>query len=306
VVAPEALNLSLVLEQILPLIRRRVGESIDVSVALNESIYPIRADRGQLETLIINLAMHARETMGHGGTLTLSAKNLHLETPRHENVRLRAGDYVVLSISDTGLGLSPEFQEHLFEPFFGAGQPGKNTGLAMATVYAIVKQHGGQISCISEIGKGSRFEIYFPAQRISIPEHAPKLPNQHDQGSSGGVILMAEDEEILRNFGNLVLRKHGFHVLTARDGVEALKIAEQFEGRVDLLFTDVVMPRMGGPELFKRFSEMNPEIPVIFTSGYPRTVLADSGLDADGLEFLQKPYTPQSLLEKIRAVLAMR
>jgi two-component system cell cycle sensor histidine kinase/response regulator CckA len=305
VVAPEPINVNTVLEQLVPLLRRIMGESIETVVELSNTFHHIRADRGQLETLIINLAVYARESMLHGGTLMLKTEALHLEKPLHNQLHLRAGDYVVLSISDTGLGLSAEFQEHLFEPFFGSTQPGKNTGLGLATVYAIVKQHGGQISCASEVGKGSTFRIYFPASKI-----APSEPVQHratvERIQPGAVILMAEDEEVLREFGHLILRKHGYHVLTARDGIEAMKVLEQFNRPVDLLFTDVVMPRMGGPELSKRFAEKLPEVPVIYTSGYPKTILIEAGLEDNGLEFLQKPYTTNALLEKIRSVLENR
>jgi CheY-like chemotaxis protein len=200
--------------------------------------------------------------------------------------------------------LSPEYQEHLFEPFFGSSQPGKNTGLGLATVYAIVKQHGGQISCVSEVGKGSTFKIFLPACKPAA-QQAPVLPRAVIPGERPGVILLAEDEEILREFANLILRKHGFHVLAARDGIEALKIAEQHNGQLDVLFTDVVMPRMGGAELFRRFTAAHPNTPVIFTSGYPRSILVESGLDENEVyQFLQKPYTTQTLLEMIRAVIA--
>jgi PAS domain S-box-containing protein len=304
VVAPESLNLNTVIQQMLPLIRRLIGESIELRAELADPLFQVRADRGQLETLIINLAVHARDSMVHGGTLNISCENLHLEKAIAADVALSPGDYIVLTIDDTGPGLSEEYQEHLFEPFFGTSHPGKNTGLGLATVYAIVKQHGGQISCTSEIGKGSVFHIYLPALRAAVRQAAPP-PLQYEAPEKSAVILLAEDEEVLREFANLILRKNGFHVLTAKDGVEALKVAEQFGGQLDLLFTDVVMPRMGGTELFKRFAEKRPETPVIFTSGYPRTILVESGLeDNNKYEFLQKPYTTQGLVDKIRNVLA--
>jgi two-component system, cell cycle sensor histidine kinase and response regulator CckA len=303
VAAPEALNLNTVIEQLLPLLRRLLGESIEPVAQPSESACHIRADRGQLETLIINLAVHARDSMLHGGTFEIKTQNLTLAKPLHNNVHLRSGDYVLLTLSDTGLGLSEEYQQHLFEPFFGSSQPGKNTGLGLATVYAIVKQHGGQISCSSEVGKGSTFKIFLPACKAAAPQLTPPVRAVAPNGQPA-VILLAEDEEILREFANLILRKHGFHVLTARDGVEALKVAEQYNGPLDVLFTDVVMPRMGGTELFRRFTEHRPNTPVIFTSGYPRSILVESGLeDNDGYQFLQKPYTTQTLLEKIRSVL---
>jgi CheY-like chemotaxis protein len=293
--------LNRVLEQVAPLIRRLMGDTVDTQLDLAKDLYPIRADRGQLETVVINLCAHARESMMHGGTLTLRTELTHLDKPLHNQLHLRAGDYVVLSIADTGLGLSEEHQEHLFEPFFGSVQPGKNTGLGLATVYAVVKQHGGQISCSSEVGKGSTFKIYLPAIKGGLVESTPAPVIE---GSApGAVILLAEDEEVLREFANLILRKHGYHVLAARDGVEALKILEQFNRPIDLLFTDVVMPRMGGAELYKHFIELQPDVPALFTSGYPRSVLIESGLEDTGLEFLQKPYTTANLLEKIRVVL---
>lgn len=304
VAAPEVLNLNSVVEQIMPLLRRLLGDSIEPIAKLPESPCHIRADRGQLETLIINLAVHARDSMLHGGTFALKTENLTLNKALHNNVHLRAGEYVLLTLSDTGLGLSQEYQEHLFEPFFGSSQPGKNTGLGLATVYAIVKQHGGQISCTSEVGKGSTFRIFLPACKAAPPQ-APVPTRIASPSDRPGVILLAEDEEILREFANLILRKHGFHVLPARDGLEALKVAEQYKGQLDVLFTDVVMPRMDGAELFRRFTERHPNTPVIFTSGYPRSILVESGLeDNDTYQFLQKPYTTQTLLEVIRGVIA--
>jgi len=302
VVAPEPISLNLVVEQVAPLVRRLMGEGIETVLQLKTGLPPIRADRGQVETLLINLAGHARESMLNGGKLTIHTEELHLKKSVLENVQLRPGDYVVLTISDTGLGLTEEFQEHVFEPFFGTTQPGKNTGLGLATVYAIVRQHGGQIRCSSEMGKGSTFKIYLPALKLALREIKPPA-NVMEERRRGGVVLLAEDEEVLREFATLILRKHGYHVLAARDGIDAMKVAEQFGRPVDMLFTDLVMPRMGGADLFRRFTAQYPETPVIFTSGYPRNILAESGLQDGGLEFLQKPYTAQTLVEKIAEVL---
>jgi two-component system, cell cycle sensor histidine kinase and response regulator CckA len=303
IVSPEAINLNLVIEQISPLINRLMGEAVEVDHQLEKGLKAIRADRGQIETLIINLCVHARDSMNHGGKLTVGTQNLSLAKPLHNDVHLKPGEYVVLSIADTGLGLTEEFREHLFEPFFGNSQPGKNTGLGLATVYAIVRQHGGHIACTSAVGQGSAFTIYFPV--VTMVPRPPVQPVPEQPARTGGVILLVEDEEVLREFGNLILRKHGFHVLTARDGVEALKVAEQYNRPLDLLFTDVVMPRMGGPELSRQFGQRYPNTPVLFTSGYPRNILAESGLDETAQEFLQKPYTTQSLLAKIRDILAV-
>lgn len=303
VLTPEAVNLNGVLNQTAPLLRRLMGGNIETILDLDKQVSPIRADRGRLETVVINLCAHCRESMMQGGTLTIRTEALRLDKPLQHQFRLEAGDYVVLSISDTGLGLSPEHQEHLFEPFFGTVQPGKNSGLDLATVYAIVKQHGGQISCASEVGKGSTFKIYLPAVQAAPAEPVRAFPPA-PVSSAGAVILLAEDEEVLREFASLILRKHGYQVLAARDGIEAMNLLEQFSRPVDLLFTDVIMPRAGGAELYRQFVEKYPKIPVIFTSGYPRNVLLESGLADHGLEFLQKPYTTATLLEKIRLVLS--
>src|SRR5687768_14592030 len=176
VAAQEGLNLNTVIEQLLPLVRRLLGDSVEAISLVSDVPCHIRADRGQIETLVINLAVHARDSMLHGGRFEIKTENMNLPKPLHNNVHLRAGDYVLLTLSDTGLGLSEEYQEHLFEPFFGSSQPGKNTGLGLATVYAIVKQHGGQISCSSEVGKGSVFRIFLPACKAAAAQ--PNLPNR--------------------------------------------------------------------------------------------------------------------------------
>lgn len=305
VLAPERIQLNDVVEQIAPLISRMMGSRVRTELELESQVVPVRADRGQIETVIINLAVHARESMPNGGTLTLSTENLSVAKPVHNQAPLQPGQYAVIRISDTGSGLSQEFQDHLFEPFFGNTQPGKNTGLGLATVYAIVKQHGGQIACSSDLGKGCSFVIYLPAAPAPIRPAAPPAPLTQ-AAPAGGVILLVEDEEVLREFGNLVLRKNGYQVLAARDGVEALAMIEQFKGEFDLLFTDVVMPRMGGAELSRRFAQRHSTTPVLFTSGYPRSILTESGLDQDAVDFLQKPYSTQALLLKIRETLARR
>jgi len=304
VAAPEPLQLNEVVEQILPLLRRLMGDNIDCAVDLEKSLPLIQADRGQMETLMINLAVHARESMGNGGRLEVHTMPFTAKKPFHNQVHLNPGEYILLTISDTGLGLSEEYQEHLFEPFFIKEAVGHTTGLGLATVYAIVRQHKGQIACISEIGKGSIFRIYLPASRpAQRPTNTTKIS---EDPADGSVILVVEDEEVLREFASLILRKNGFQVLTASDGLEALKLVEQRNSSVDLVFTDMVMPKVGGADLCRKLSKLNPDVPVIFTSGYPRSILVESGLEDNGLEFLQKPYTTQALVEKIREVLNSR
>ncbi|MGN6387770.1 MAG: response regulator, partial [Verrucomicrobiota bacterium] len=260
----------------------------------------IHGDRGQIETLLINLAVHARESMLNGGRFEITTSHLHLRKPFRDHVQLNPGEYAVITIKDSGHGLSEEYQEHLFDPFFVKEAVGHNSGLGLATVYAIVKQHQGQISCSSQMGKGSVFKIYLP---VLTQAPNPPAPTQIESPKDGSLILVVEDEEVLRDFASLILQKHGFQVVTARDGAEALALAEKDPTRFNLLFTDVVMPRVNGADLWRKLVKLSPGLPVIFTSGYPRTILSESGLEDNAHEFLQKPYTTKALLAKIREVL---
>lgn len=303
-VAPESLDLNVVIDEVFSLISRLAGEKTECEFKREVDLGLVKADRGQVGTMIVNLALHARDAMPHGGKIVLETANL--KTDRNismSDVSLHPGEYVVLSISDTGLGLPDEEVQHVFEPFFGSAEPGRNTGLGLATVYAIVKQHGGQIFCASEMGKGSTFRIFLPRHHPVVVPPVSKTPVPEKEHSA---VLVVEDEEVLREFAQLILRKNGYHVYAARDGVEALEVLREAAGNVDLVFTDVVMPRMSGAELSKRMQRTNPQIPVIFTSGYPRTILAEAGLQDRGLEFLQKPYTSQVLLNKIKDVLGSK
>jgi two-component system cell cycle sensor histidine kinase/response regulator CckA len=303
VASPQALDLNNVIEQTMPLIRRLMGEKIDCVANLGGDLHLVRADRGQMETVVINLIVHARDSMPEGGKLVIETDNYQVKkrdgSPQME---LKPGEYVVLSIDDTGRGLSDEYREHLFEPFFTSGEVGRNTGLGLATVYAIIKQHRGHIWCASELGKGSSFRIYLPRFAPS-PKPTPLPKTGPVNGAAGQIIMVVEDEDILRDFAQLVLRRNGYNVLPARNGEEALKLLDETPNPVDLVFTDVVMPRMSGADLFRRVNQAYPSIPVLFTSGYPRTILLEAGIQDNTFEFLQKPYTTQGLIEKIRELL---
>lgn len=306
VASPQPLDLNDVIQQSMPLIRRIMGDGISCAANLTGDLNMVRADRGQMETVIINLAVHARESMAQGGRLIIETENLRIEKVRGaaHQPDLKPGEYVALTINDTGRGLTEEFREHLFEPFFASGEVGRNTGLGLATVYAIVRQHGGNIWCASELGKGSTFRIYLPRYAyVSKPSPPPRITFPT---SGRELIMVVEDEDILRDFAQLVLRKNGYNVLTAKNGEDALKVLDESDRSVDLIFSDVVMPRMGGAELFRRVMQERPKVPVLFTSGYPRTILLEAGLQDEGFDFLQKPYTTKSLVEKIREVLSTR
>lgn len=304
ITSPQPLDLNVIIEQVLPLVRRMAGDKVECQLKSDPQLGPVRADRGQIETLVINLAAHSRDSMPQGGKLVIETANLETTRTAHGAAApLRPGKYVLLTVTDTGLGLSDEYREHVFEPFFGSAEPGRNTGLGLATVYAIVRQHGGEITCQSELGKGSVFKIYLPRLERTAFAKPPQQQQSSEPAPGRHAVLVVEDEEVLREFAQLILRKHGFQVFTARDGMEAIDLVRD-SPQIGLVFTDVVMPRMGGAELFRRLHASHPHIPVVFTSGYPRSILAESGLEDDGLDFLQKPYTTKVLLEKVREVLA--
>jgi two-component system, cell cycle sensor histidine kinase and response regulator CckA len=298
--SPQPVNLNTVIEQTLPLLKRLLGENIECVASLVNNLHETQADRGQIETVIFNLAVHARDSMPKGGKLYIETSNVHVEKKQNPSNELKPGEYVLLEISDTGQGFSDDFREHVFEPFYVTAEIGRNNGLGLATVYAVVKQHGGHIWCTSEIGKGSTFQIYLPR---FAPAQKPTAPRKvYPVRRSSPVIMVVEDEDVLRDFANLVLRKNGYHVLTARNGHEALTLLESLE--VNLIFTDVVMPKMGGAELARRLADRQPHIPIVYTSGYPKSILSEAGVKDDQADFLQKPYTTTGLLEKIRQVLS--
>ncbi|MGV3772523.1 MAG: response regulator [Verrucomicrobiales bacterium] len=303
-VSPQPLDLNTVIEQNLPLIKRMMGEQISCITRLDPMLNMVRADRGQIETALLNLAAYARESMPQGGQLLVETSNYTAcGTDSLRFSDLKAGEYVVLVISDNGIGISDELREQVFEPFMSQTQVGQNTGLRLATVYAIVKQHNGHIWCTSEIGKGSTFRIYLP--KVSRPRaSAAPVKRAPLIEAVGGTVLIVEDEEVLRDFARLILRKHGFMAIAARNGEEALRILQTNDKQIDLIFTDVVMPIMGGAEFSRRIKELESKVPILFTSGYPRHVLLDYGLTNTNFEFIQKPYTTPALIEKVKEMVS--
>jgi len=293
--APTNLNAMLTKNQ--GLLSRVLGEKIEVHMNLAPDLALMQGDEAQIENMLMNLAVRARDTMTAGGRLIFQTRNLlqedKMRLPLNE---LRAGDYLCLVVADNGPGIPKEAQGHVFEPFYSSGAVRSGAGLALATVYATVKQHGGHISYSSQEGSGSTFRIYFPR----IP--APTFPRTE---ASAGTILLVEDEDPLREFGRVVLRRAGYHVIEACDGPEALARVEHDKPAVNLIFTDVIMPAMSGPELVRRLWKTYPGIPVLYTSGYTRSVVIENGLQAASeFEFLQKPYTSQELLHRLQQILA--
>jgi PAS domain S-box-containing protein len=298
---PRRINLNAVVGDMQMLLARVIGEDIRLRTELCPDLPPVQADPSQIEQVIMNLIVNARDAMPSGGTVTLRTETTLLEAGRDD---VRPGPHVALTVADTGLGMDPAVLARAFEPFFttkrmGSGPEGRTgTGLGLASVYGIVKQCGGHIEAESEPGRGSTFRIYLPV--ADGEEAAPgPIPHAPRSGETQGVILLVEDEDSVRHFTERVLAGHGFRILSARGGNEALALAEA-EAAIDLVLTDVVMPRMRGPELAARVRQRHPDARILLMSGYPD----DTGLAAgEGWAFLQKPYRADQLLEKVEELL---
>ncbi|MGZ8398739.1 MAG: PAS domain S-box protein [Gemmatimonadales bacterium] len=305
---PQVIEVNTVVSEMEKMLRRSLGEDHIVELQLSSDAGQLRADRGQLEQVLINLVLNARDAMdGHGRVSIQTSRALWDETyaDRHGGVDLPLGHYVMLAVSDTGRGMAPEVQARIFEPFFTTKAVGQGTGLGLSTVYGIVKQSGGYVWVYSEPGLGSVFKIYLPAaQGEHTGQAAVERPAVPERGSE--TILVIEDEDVVRNLACRGLREHGYSVLEARNGVQALQYIEQNLGTIDLVISDVVMPEMGGREFGESLSRVEPALPVLFMSGYTGEDVVQRGLLEPGAPFQQKPFTPAGLAIKIRAMLDAR
>ena len=303
VLEPKALDLNALVSGFAPMLERIIGEDVKLEAELQSALGSIRADASQLEQIIMNLAVNARDAMPEGGRLAIATANVELgEADTKRDVDVRTGPYVMLAVSDSGTGMDQETMSRIFDPFFTTKEPGKGTGLGLATVYGIVKQSQGHIWVDSTPGRGTTFRLYFPRVRErvhrTIIEDLPPLP-------SGGseTILLAEDEESVRIMLREMLRDAGYTVLEAGNGAEALEIAAREPGRIDLLLTDVVMPGTRGPELAARVLELHPEARVLYASGYTDSASMAHHVGLKLGTYLQKPFTIETLLGQVRAVL---
>jgi len=302
-VVPVPIDLNSVVANLRGMLARIIGEDVALRTELAEDIDAVKVDPGQLEQILLNLVVNARDAMPQGGELTISTANVELdaETNAHPGISL-PGKYVALAMRDNGCGMSDEAKRHLFEPFFTTKPKGKGTGLGLAMVYGSVAQAGGSIAIESEIGKGTTVRIFLPrcdeAPRSSL--HAPV-----EQSIPGGseTILLAEDEEGVRDLEVMTLERLGYHVLAAKDGREALEIATAYEGRIDLLLTDVVMPNMNGRELADRLTEKRLKMRVLFMSGYSNKIDLREKENGNREAFIPKPHSPRDLAVKIRNIL---
>jgi two-component system cell cycle sensor histidine kinase/response regulator CckA len=305
IVKPEDVEIGGVLTRLAPMLRSLVGEHVRVSLALDETLASVRVDVGSLERVIMNLVVNARDAMPSGGSLALATRAVRLDAHAVEHhPELTPGGYAVLEVTDTGTGIEPEVAVRLFEPFFTTKPPGAGTGLGLAMCHGIVTQAGGKIAVRSLPGRGATFEVYLPfAPSGSTPAAAPTAERRPDQRRGRETLLVVEDEQVILQVMRSWLSKLGYRVMSASDGIEALEVAAQASDPIDLLVTDVVMPRLGGRELARRLTELRPETKVLYMSGYAENALAFGGVLSDGINFIQKPYSLDALAARIRQVL---
>ena len=307
VLKPKMLRMGEVLENLGKMLRRLIGEDIDFATESQEDLWTVRADPSQVEQILMNLCINARDAMPAGGKLVVSTANVALEAPLVEReLTIPAGRYATLRVADNGSGMDEEILSRIFEPFFTTKDPGKGTGLGLATVYGIVKQSEGYIRVVSAPGEGTTFSVYLPAGGEE-PETEEDRPEADTGGPAGKwTILLAEDEEMVRELAIEIFQETGYTVLDAPNGAAALAICDRYEGCIDLLVTDLVMPGMNGIELARRVCDSRPGIPVLFMSGYAEDARERLGDLDGGRDFLQKPITPTKLSRKVREIFSER
>jgi signal transduction histidine kinase/CheY-like chemotaxis protein len=302
IIEPTLLDLNQVVADLRAMLGRLIGEDVKVMLALRPELARVKADRAQVEQIVVNLAVNARDAMPRGGTLTIETANVELdENYATAHFSVTPGHYVALTVTDTGTGITPEVQARLFEPFFTTKEPGKGTGLGLATVHGIVMRSGGSVNVYSEVGRGTSFKVYFP--RADAAEMVVEAPPRVSRPRSGAqTVLVVEDAEGLRALARRLLQRQGYTVLVAANAEEALRLFEQ-NASIDLLLTDVVMPGASGPELSRRLVERRPELKVVYMSGYTEETIVQHQVLNPGIAFLHKPFTSETLGRKIREVL---
>ena len=303
IIEPQIVNLNDLVSELGGMLQRVIGEDIELVTTLGEDLWSLKADSSQIEQVIVNLAVNARDAMPEGGTLTIETANVILDpvyAARH--VDAQHGEHVMLAVSDTGAGIPDDVKEHLFEPFFTTKEREQGTGLGLSTVFGIVTRGEGHITVQSEEGEGARFEIYFPSTQERRAEAAPPATPLSD-GESTGTILLVEDEDGVRELTARTLIIQGYQVLVAGNGQEALQVSRGFEGHIDMLLTDVVMPLMDGRALVKQLQPQRPEMRVLYMSGYADRPLVKQFMSDPNIAFLAKPFTMESLIAKVHTVL---
>ena len=303
ILQPRAVDLNRTVSSLATMLERLLGENIELSLLTAPQSHDVHADPGQLEQVIVNLAVNARDAMPTGGKLTIETSAVELDekfAAKHFNIK--PGQYVMLALSDTGVGMDEATRNRIFEPFFTTKGPDKGTGLGLAMVFAIVEQSGGSIWVYSELGRGTTFKIYLPrARRTSDTAEIPAMTSAHVGGHE--TILLVEDDDAVRVLVRTILRRHSYTVLEAQNGGEAFLISEQFQGPIHLLLTDVIMPRMSGRQIAERLSLLRKDMKVLYMSGYTDDAIVIHGVLESSMAFIQKPVTSETLLRKVREVL---
>lgn len=303
VLQPRVISLNAVVMDVERLLKRLIGEDVELATVLAPDLGSVRADPGQVEQVLVNLAVNARDAMPNGGRLLLETSNVELDAadPRAP-ADLKPGRYVLVVVTDTGTGIPDPVKEHLFEPFFTTKEPGKGTGLGLATVHGIVRQSGGHIAVESEAGRGAKFRIYLP--RVDVPpEPAPRPGGGKEAWRGQETVLLVEDEPAVRALTKAVLTQAGYTVLEARRGEEALLIRQNHPGTIHLVLSDLVMPGLNGLELVRRLREETPGLRVLFMSGYTDAAIMNAGVLRPDVPFLSKPFTTEALLRGVRDAL---
>jgi two-component system, cell cycle sensor histidine kinase and response regulator CckA len=302
---PELLELGEALTDLAPLINRSLGETIELKILPGRDLWYIKADKTQLTQVIINLAVNAKDAMPEGGCLTIRTRNIsERESIKLATSGMAAGEYVLIEVEDTGVGIAADVMAKIFEPFFTTKDVGKGTGLGLSTVYGIVKQTGGYIFADSEVGRGTIFRVYLPRHIVSEEEVAAQRAEKKKEGTrdltGSGRVLLVEDEDVVRSFAARALARQGYEVLEAGTGVEALEVMEREKGKVDIVVSDVIMPEMDGPTLLKELRRTNPGLKFIFVSGYPDDAFKKSLDEDEAYSFLPKPFTLSQLAARVK------
>ncbi len=303
VLQPQVLNPNSLVDGISKMLKRLIGEDIEIGTSLHANVGHINVDPGQFEQVLTNLVVNARDAMPNGGKITIETENVELDQAYSNlHIAVRPGPYVMVAVSDNGEGMDTETQKQIFEPFFTTKEIGKGTGLGLSTVYGIVNQSNGNIWVYSEVGRGTTFKIYLPRvddhaekYKRSVPDAKPTMGSE--------TILLVEDEEMLRKLACQILKGHGYQILESANGGEAIAVSEQHEGAIHLLLTDVIMPGMNGQALATRLVESRPSLQVLFMSGYTDDAIVHQGVLNQSANFIQKPFPPASLARKVREIL---
>jgi PAS domain S-box-containing protein len=303
VLQPKIIDLNGLVTNLEKMLRRLIGEDVELGTTLDPGLGSVKADPGQIEQVLMNLAVNARDAMPDGGRLTIETRNAELDSEyAARRPPIRSGPYVMFAVSDNGMGMDAETQSHLFEPFFTTKEMGKGTGLGLSTVYGIVKQSEGYIWCYSEVGLGTTFKVYLPrVDEECSPGQKPTAAAPPTRGSE--TLLLIEDDRSLRDLLDETLEGGGYTVLVADDGAKALQIAGEYAGAIHLIVTDVIMPGLTGRQVAERIKSMRSEVEILFISGYTSEAIGRHGVLESGAKFLSKPFTPDELLRKVRQVL---